>query len=370
MKATVLALQNDSPVLLNGSGSVKKAPVIILKKEQSFSFNEKLSIERLIQVYEAYAAKKGLFSVYNSETAPQNKNRPGQKITLQFSLALSIDHEDHPHRFQTPIEIVPGSFEHILWLFFAVLTDRRQVSDEVYRAHVLIHAVHPEFYTEEVLKLGVNEFSNFLIKYKIGVPRQSAEYWLRCAKTLFEKFDGDPINIIKHCGGIVDGVQEYKKLSEKTGMDSLPGYGPKITSLFLLYLAELGVYPMPEDAFPVDVHVQRFFLQQGLIVPYRDLVNDDLEKVLRPFICKISKDYNLNKVILSHGVWNLGAKGCVGCAKRKSIHLMCPVNETCGGCINSKAYFKLGIWEEKLQFMRKGSDREFKLPDGLLFNTP
>lgn len=354
-----LTVTNDSPIILTEGESTN----------QPFSFDKELAIERMLRVYKAYATKIGLFSIYNGATAPQNKNRPGQKVTLQFDLNLSDDHEDHPHRFQTPTEVVPGSLEHILWLFFAVLTDRRQVSDEVYRAHVLIHAKHPEFYTEDVLKLDLKKFSDFLIKYKIGVPRQSAEYWLRCAKILFEEFDGNPINIIKRCGGTVDGVQSYKKEMEKKGLDPLAGYGPKITSLFLLYLAELDVYPMPTDAFPVDVHVQRFFLQQGLIIPKKDLVNDDLEKVLRPFICETSKKYNLDKVILSHGLWNLGAKGCVGCAKRKSTHLMCPVNETCDGCVNSKQYFKLGIWPKDLDFMRKGSDRKFILPDGALFES-
>lgn len=345
-----------------------KTSVLVATNDSPFYFDEELSIERMLKVYKTYEAEEMMFSIYNSSTAPQNKNHPGQEIPIQFSLALSEDHKDHPHRFQSPTKVVAGSFDHILWLFFATLTDRRQVSDEVYRAHVVIHSVYPEFYTKDVLKLDVEWFGEFLAKYKVGVPRQSAEYWIRCAKTLFNEFDGDPINIIKHCGSTVDKVQAYKKLTEKTtGLDPLPGYGPKITSLFLLFLAELEIFPMPPDAFPVDVHVQRFFLQQGLIVPYQDLVNDDLEKILRPFISNLCNERSINKVTMSHGLWNLGSKGCNGCSRRKSIHLMCPINETCLGCVNAKPYFKLGIWQKDLQFMRKGSDREFILPEGTLY---
>ena len=328
----------------------------------SFLFNKPLGEELVLKLYREYISKSGLYEHENASTAPQNKHKPGTKTIEQ------IDAFDH--RYISSRKIKVGSKKHILWLFFTTLTDRRQISDEVYRAHVRIFASYPELYTKEVLKRKPEEFGEFLAKYKIGVPRQSADYWIRCADTLFNQFDGDPIKLINYCGDTVADVQEYKKIIEReTGTDPLPGYGPKITSLFLLFLAELNVYQMPEDAFPVDVHVQALFLQYNAMVTTSDIVNDKAEDFLRNFLCEIAKKHSLCKVALSHAFWIKGAKLCTGCSKRKSVHLLCSINKECLGRINTAKYFSSGIWDHPSVFMRKGNSSVFRIQDGPLFEN-
>lgn len=343
------------------------ASVVSLKKVKllPFIFFDDKAEELVISLYNSYTKKAGLYHYENASTAPQNKHIPGMKISTQGRVF-----DEKIHRCVDKKFVEAGSWEHVLWLFFATLTDRRQISDEVYKAHVRIFNEHKDFYAERVTKLNKEDFGELLAsRYKIGVPRQSAAYWIRCAETLFKDFDGDPIKLINFCGGTVEGIQMYKKRVErKTGFDPLPGYGPKISSLFLLFLAELSVYEMPKDAFPVDVHVQALFLQYGAVVPTRDIVNDELEDFLRNFICKTANENNLCKVALSHAFWVKGAKLCTGCSKRKDVHLLCGIEKDCSGRVNTKEYFSKGIWNYPLNFMRKGCSREFSIEKGSLFD--
>ena len=127
-------------------------------------------------------------------------------------------------------------------------------------------------------------------------------------------------------GSDVRAVQAFKKTGEvymengkKKRDDPLPGYGPKITSLYSLFLHEVGAVLMPEDAFPVDVQVQRVFIQVGAIVKKMDISNAVMEKVLRPLICLVSKFHQLDKVIVSHSFWLLGSELCNGCPVKRGI---------------------------------------------------
>lgn len=270
-------------------------------------------------------------------------------------------------------KVTRGSSDHVRWLFFATLTDRRQVSNEVYKAHCEIVRFHPELYAEEVLSYILNQeqLEDILIKYRIGVPRQSAQYWMRCATTLFEQFDGNPLTLYQECGNTVEGIQEYRKDFQKEhGHNPLPGYGPKISSLYALFLAELGLITFPEDAFAVDVHVQRIFLQTGALTISKRMLNESLEKVIRPFICKICKKHNLNKIDLAHAFWFLGSVLCTNCYRRGDVVHLCPVYDRCAGPVNTKEYFSRGFWlelHEKTAQMRKGGAKVFRIAEGPLF---
>ena len=307
-------------------------------------------------LYQKYRERFGTYRYNNVDTGPQNVNMPGCSIR---------NHQLHLFEDNSPVmppSVKKGSLKHRQWLFLATLTDRRQVSMEVYKAHAAIFARNPEWYTRAAGDLDAIKFGEELSRYKIGVPRQSAKYWIICARTLFDEFGGDPVKFLKKTGGTIDGIQKWKKEEEKKrGFDPLPGYGPKVSSLFLLYLAELGKWQMPQDAFPVDMHVQRLFLQYGALTTNEDMVNDWLEEVLRPFICEIANRDGLDKVELSHAFWQLGRSSCTGCSRKKSVPMHCPIEKECQGPLNSRLYFSDGIWAHPLVFMRKGNETQFKL---------
>lgn len=323
---------------------------------------------RLCATYESNAL---LFETVRAEThAPQHLYLPGYET-----------------RFKSPTAFLPnfapskrvkiferGDPDHILWLMFSALTDRRQKSGGpfgVYASHCRIYANRPECYTKKVMSFDPVEFGNYLKKFKIGVPNQSAAYWIRCAKTLFGSYGGDPVRMFREIGTDVRAVQAFKKSGEvyvengkKKRNDPLPGFGPKITSLYSLFLHEVGAVLMPEDAFPVDVQVQRMFLQTGVIIRKMDISNAMMEKVLRPLICLVAKFYQLDKVIVSHSFWLLGSELCNGCPDKQIARYKCPVYEACLGCENTASYFARGKWAIDDKPMNKGGMQkiEFGMP--------
>lgn len=319
-------------------------------------------VELILTLYEAYVQKTGVYLHHNASSAPQNTNMPGELLPRQFHL-----YEDNS--ITVPKRIIRASLKHRLWLFSAVLSDRRQVSMNVYPAHVLLHELHPELYTRAIRKWKPDDLGDLLSKFKIGVPRQTAGYWIRCFRTIFDDFDGDPSNMFKYCGWTVKGIEEFKGVNKKkTGDDPLPGYGPKVSSLCLMFFAELGLCEVPDDAFPVDMHVQRLFIQFHALTKNRDIGNEVMEALLRPFNCEVSRQYGLNKISQSHALWQLGRSSCTGCSRKRGNEIQCPIARECMGNINAAGYFKKGLWPEDDDIMRKGFDRTFRIPVGPLFS--
>lgn len=321
--------------------------------------------ELVLRLYRAYKNHLYMFANVRVEThAPQYIYMPG-----------------YEHKIINPNAVIPtlspikkgkvferGDEDHIRWLFFATLTDRRQKSGGpfgVYASHCKIFKDRPECYTKKATRFDPVEFGQYLRRFKIGVPNQSATYWIKCAQTLFGDYGGDPVRMFSEIGSDVRAVQAFKRSGpiiinangKKCVDDPLPGYGPKITSLYSLFLHQVGVVLMPEDAFPVDVQVQRIFIQTGVIKKKLSISNAMMEKVLRPLICLLAKFHELDKVIVSHSFWLLGSEGCTDCPNKPVMRYTCPLYELCLGCENTASYFARGKWAIEDTPMSKGGSQ-------------
>lgn len=307
--------------------------------------------ELTLLLYDAHANRSGAYALNNVDTSPQAMNVPGQV------------HQPRLFDKKYPRPVERGSLEHLVELFFATLTDRRQVSIGVYPAHVELYDQYPEIYTPAVIDVDPVWLGELLGSYQVGVPNQSGRYWVRCAKTLFEEFNGDPRILFDECGWTVEGVMQFKKQKRNAdGTSRLPGYGPKITSLCFLFYTELGVCHMPEDAYPVDMHVQRITKQFGALMhPGADLINAHAEDMLRNLLCIISKHHGLDKVQSSHSYWQLGRSSCTECYRKRGNEIGCPIAQECTGAFDSHPYFKKGKWLADETPMRKAFHRIFRL---------
>lgn len=321
----------------------------------SFTLHEKVGEELILTLYEAHRLRRGVYAQHNVDTGPNSLFIPG-KGGKQIPLLL--------YEGSRVTAAGKGRAHHLRWLFFANLTDRRQSSMHVYQSHVTLHDLYPELYTRQVTDQDAAKLGRLLSKYKIGVPNQSARYWVRTAKTLFGSFQGDPVSLLESCGWTVEGVLAFKA-SQK--IDPLPGYGAKLISLYFTYLAQLGEKEMPDDAFAVDMHVQRIFLQYGAVTLQEDLTNGLFSNVLRSFICGVASRHALKKVDLAHAFWQLGRSLCTSCSRRQGIEFACPIASVCCGNISADNYFKKGKWLLEPELFRKGSDRTLRMPDGPLF---
>jgi len=265
------------------------------------------------------------------------------------------------------LEIVPpGTLKHRQWLWFATLTDRREDSLKVYEAHCRIYADHPLLYTKEISEISLPELRNMIGRnYKIGSFSQSIEYWQICAATLFSRFEGDPVLLLKHAGWSVEKVYAWKQSEKKkSGRDPIPGWGRKLLSLYFLYLSELG-YPIPDDVFASDVHAQALVLQTRSF-DYGDrttISSASLAETIRKFVSDYCKRKNYEIGLLAHASWLLGSTLCDQCSRRKDAEASCVIYTHCGGRVDTSHYWKRGEWPKDLPQMNKGGDRPaFGLP--------
>mgnify|MGYP003468298228 CR=1 FL=1 len=118
---------------------------------------------------------------------------------------------------------------------------------------------------------------------------------------------------------------------------------------------------MPGDAFPVDVHVQRFAISTGIIRCAGKVVNEHAEQVLRKLLCELCFEEGWSSLELSHAIWFLGNRLCSGCYRDSSPEAFCPVYGQCGGSISTLTYFRKGTWDFDALRHRKGGDRKFSV---------
>ncbi len=262
-----------------------------------------------------------------------------------------------PQRIFFPSNTREGDANHILWLLFAAMTDRRGQSMRIYEGHQNLWEEHRWLYSEEVIKSDPDTIIDIVRGAKLGLHRNIIENWTRVAKTLFESLDGNPLNIYRQ-GSINTLVYPNKG----DAVLDLPGFGPKILSLLSMFYAELDVMKMPEDAFPVDVHVQRIAISTGILGSRTGFIyNSHAEAILRLIICHIIHMKGWSQVELSNALWLIGNKGCSGCYRSASMSHFCPVYTQCAGAIDSGPYYK-GKWDLTKMYLKSRD------PSGVFFS--
>ncbi len=382
---------------ITAASSVEELVLPILPKEKRSGLKLKKFEKLILDLYTAIVHRKGLYATVSMEThAPQVLYYPGsvhvrrrspgvEQKAAQHSLfgehsnSTGSDVADRvlekAKRFDPeykklgryPQLLQPLTLAHRRWLWFTTLTDRREKSEMVYPAHCDIYEDHPEFYNNGVQYMSVDDFRKKLRagRYKVGSPNQSAGNWLICAFTLFTRFDGDPVKLLKHAGWSVEKVYAWKKSEEKRlGYDPIPGWGRKLISLYFIYLEGLG-YALPEDAFASDVHAQAIPLQIEAVEygTVETIYSSPFAEMIRKAATEICKARNYDIILVAHASWLLGSQLCTNCAGNIDVPKLCPIYKQCRGRIDTSWYFSKGRWPKDLQIMTKGGERpKFGMP--------
>ena len=257
------------------------------------------------------------------------------------------------HEKHRPADIIRGSDELAIWLFFSLLGDRLQRTEDVYRDHAQLWRNQPWLYRREALKTSWQDVARVLIQEGIGLPVETAKRWVPCLRALYELFGGDPRSIFSE--GSIDLTLALKKeLKRQTGTDQLLGYGPKLLSLLALYLKDAGALGTVAGAFPVDVHFQRLLIITGGVQGRGIIRCNWLAEEARPRLWRMCADNGWRPLAVAQASYTLGSTLCVRCSQTTDIHLRCPVYKLCGGKLPSANYGRRGIWDLSMPRMRKG----------------
>jgi endonuclease III len=306
----------------------------------------------------AYSERTGRFArIHHKTDGPQHKYVPGQDRD-DVAQDVMFDAKNRPPKMEI------GSLEHLVYFFLVTPTDHLQDSDKLYANHIRIYADHPWVYSKEVLKLTQDELAALFKKYRIGIHNENARFFLNNAKTLFEEFGGDPVEIFRSAGASVDSVLAWREKCEKeTGRNPLLGFEHKIASLYLLYLAEFGALPFPKDAFAVDVHVIFQLYQVGGFILHERMDNSMIAQILREVICEICEEESYDKVDLANVLWLNGSKGCKSCSSNAAAEYLCPAWSICKGRYATDNYHHNGSVDPADPLFPKGGVRpKFGVP--------
>jgi endonuclease III len=319
----------------------------------SFTFRRKRAEEVLFPILDAYRHKAYLYRVYHHQQAPQNKS--------------------------IPKDVMRGSREHVVWLFYVALMNVRSRSKYIFKRAVLLHKKYPELFREEVLSLDPVDIANRLRDVGgFAYPRQWAVRWRKCSDTLFGMYHGDPIAIFSDA----PTVNAFLDMKRSHKNQWLCGYGPKIYSLFSLFCEELGLIDHIVEAIPVDEHLQRICITTGILECYQldgvnkrrrvDIVDAaSIAEFLRRKLTKFCYKHGINVGELAHALWFLGSEACYICHMLDTLELVCPVCDLCSGPLETKRYTNERIWEVSNR-KRKGStraQRTFSDPSFMYFGT-
>jgi hypothetical protein len=333
-------------------------PGPIAKKHADKVTINKANARRLIRtMLDAYEARLGRFKyIHHSTHGPQHAYIPGPTRVDESQDVLFDKPRVKKNRKPAP-EVPIGSLLHLQYLCLVTLTDHMQDSAVLYANHCRLYADMPWIYTRKVLRLKAYQLAEVFRRYKIGLPNSNARHWLGVAETLFVDFNGDPVALFRACGSTVNGVQKWiKGYRKEKDRNPLLGYKEKITSLYLLYLAEHDALPFPKDAFAVDVHVIFQMYQAGAVIIHKRISNTVLAEVIREMICEICFEEGFDKPKLSNALWLNGSFGCDGCSGNAAAPHLCSIWSLCAGRYATDNYHHNGIIDPKDPLFPKGGE--------------
>lgn len=291
-------------------------------------FNVRRAEKVFLEACGAYREQRLLFSRAGIENAPQNTAVPGN--------------------------VERGSFPHAVFLYFTTLITYASDSDMVFKQSVHLFEKYQYLFSEKLLEISVEEIGERFREVGFVRPKQGAGYWYGSGRTLFSEYQGEPLRLFA-----VENVDEFllkkRALKKRFGKEALPGIGPKIFSLMAIFFHELGLIPEMPGAFPVDLHVQRICIAQGIIEGNGVSFAAPLAEFLRPRIYEVCERLGMRTLDLSHALWLLGHLGCTICPFVEGIEHVCPIASSCGGAPPSLLYARKGKWNLDAPRLRKGS---------------
>lgn len=241
----------------------------------------------------------------------------------------------------------------VKWLFFATSTMERKNSEQYFKEFREFYLENPCFFDKENLKKlsqidSRDEEMGLSHKIKehinLGLYLEPVRRWIFNAKKLLSDFEGDPLKIInKHIENL-DILEELKKFK---------GLGTKQAKMYLIFLAKHGFADI--DVYGLGPAIDHHFIKISAacgIYTFNDGIRvDTARNQLDKLYTKISREEELNSLILDSALWIIGHELCTK-NNNGVCKVYCPLDDYC-----SKNLPKINRKDARLYQRKKPSKR-------------
>jgi len=183
-------------------------------------------------------------------------------------------------------------------------------SDHAFKKMTDIFNENPDFFDCKFLaQSNPADIATILKTYGLGRHHTVADFWVKNAQILLDKYDGDPRNIF-------DGINTYEECVDRiknTGKTGFNGFREKMTSMVLYYYINEDLIAQTRFPTPVDFHALRVALATGMIsVEPRDfytwshVVEDSLRDLFKGYLEK----RDVCPLELTNSIWLLSSGLC------------------------------------------------------------
>jgi hypothetical protein len=327
------------------------------RAQNMLQFNKQRARALLAMVMNEYEARKGIYAYWHHSNPnaavqerffPAGMRRNSRKNGARLFVVNSQD-------TMSVSEVVHKRCMQILD------TRQRKLIDGSYASHL---------FDARARNLSVAQVRAIFRQLGVSFPNSRLRYFPRMVETFFgEPFRGDVRRIYGgEFGGSITGV--YRTCKKH---NLIPGYGTKLLSLLMLYLQQFGfVDDLFDDAMPIDRHVQRMFVQSGVIEWSARVDAAKAERLLREELPSLIREMGYSVFDVSHALWFRGAKLCRDCeghilsGNEDLLRLLCPVWERCPGglCkggVSTRSYHAQRVWTSGQK--DRGDPRQLSLLD-------
>lgn len=222
---------------------------------------------------------------------------------------------------EIPDDIVLGSNNHILYLFYSCLLDYGMRSKVYHNNLINTYKTNKQIFDPHYVIFHYlnNEEELFnIIKENIHprYPKVALNKWITLSKFINNNYQGN--GLLEH----IKKITSYKELYNF--ITAINGYGQKTGGLLLRLIYEMDILQLDSeiDDIPIDRHdVEISYLNS--VVKSNNLNNNELKELGNIWIKAASKE-GISPVDIDKYLWTIGANLC---AKKKCLE--CPLKSNC-----------------------------------------
>ncbi|MCD8561592.1 hypothetical protein LRY29_00765 [Candidatus Saccharibacteria bacterium] len=259
-------------------------------------------LEAVIDTDQVDAVLDTLMEAYSANAFPYHKE----------SVRLPQDERHMPRTLEY------GTKEHAMYLWNTCYYMRGGTkSTQAFRALSALFDERPDLFDcNNAQEWGQDEIEAELKSHGLGFQKTVSKHWIENSERMRVLYDGDPRNIFRN---LPDSGRKYDELVRRIKRDprggGFYGFREKMTSMITYYLMDAGLVETFNFPIPVDLHVARVSIANGLVhfpgIEYpQDVYGSELMGLLREAYFDYGERHSVSPLDLCNAVWLLSESLC------------------------------------------------------------